>query len=430
MSKAKGNWTAKLFALIIAIFLWSYVMSEVNPIRTTNYKNVNVTIINIASLDKQGLVVMSPKSPTINVTVSGKKTDMDRFTPANIVAEVDLEGYSEGETKLPINIKLQNTAANVKLENFEPKEILFKIDKVISKEVNVNIQTLGEIPEGYILEEVNKNIQNISIKGPRSLVNEVSEARALVDLTDRTSSGTSSLPVQLLNDEEEEVGGLEKDPGIVDVEINISKTMSLDIELETINELPENINISDIQIYPTSVKVKGSGDFSQLKKIKTKAVDINSLIGKSSIEVELALPDGLKLIDPKQKITISYVMEEIVEKEFVFLADEIDARDLNEKLEIEREDTSPQVKVILKGPKSIFNNISKDNVNLYMDLKEASLGTNEIELRIEDIKGLTLKSIDPSKYKIELKEKEIKENPETNLETGPDLETESEENTE
>ena len=137
MSKAKGNWTAKLFALIIAIFLWSYVMSEVNPIRTTNYKNVNVTIINIASLDKQGLVVMSPKSPTINVTVSGKKTDMDRFTPANIVAEVDLEGYSEGETKLPINIKLQNTAANVKLENFEPKEILFKIDKVISKEVKI-----------------------------------------------------------------------------------------------------------------------------------------------------------------------------------------------------------------------------------------------------------------------------------------------------
>ena len=226
MSKVKGNWTVKLFALLIAIFLWSYVMSEVNPVRTTSYKDVNVTLTNISSLDRQGLVVMSPKSPTINVTVSGNKTDMDRFTPANITAEIDLEGHSEGEIKIPVNVKLQNTSSNIKLENFEPKEILFKIDKIISKEVNVNVQTLGELPEGYILEEVNKNIQNIVIKGPRTWVNEVSEARAIVDLTDRTSSSKSSLPIQLLNDEEEEVGGIEKDPGIVDVEINISKKAS------------------------------------------------------------------------------------------------------------------------------------------------------------------------------------------------------------
>ena len=428
MSKVKGNWTVKLFALLIAIFLWSYVMSEVNPVRTTSYKDVNVTLTNISSLDRQGLVVMSPKSPTINVTVSGNKTDMDRFTPANITAEIDLEGHSEGEIKIPVNVKLQNTSSNIKLENFEPKEILFKIDKIISKEVNVNVQTLGELPEGYILEEVNKNIQNIVIKGPRTLVNEVSEARAIVDLTDKTNSSTSSLPVQLLNDEEQEVGGIEKDPGIVDVELNISKTMSLDIELETINELPENININDIKIYPTNVQVKGSGDFSKFKKIKTKAVDINSLIGKSSIEVELALPDGLKLIDPKQKVSISYSVEEIVEKEFTFLSNEINIINLDEKFEVEKESLPSKVKVVLKGSKAIFDNISKDNVKLYIDLEELSLGTNEIDLKVEEIKGLTLKTIDPSKSNIKLKEKEIKEETENGQSTEENIEENIEEN--
>ncbi len=200
--------------------------------------------------------------------------------------------------------------------------------------------------------------------------------------------------------------------------------MSLAIELETTNELPENININDIKIYPTNVKVKGSGDFSKLKKIKTKAVDINSFIGKSSIEVELALPDGLKLIDPKQKISISYSVEEIVEKEYLFLSDEVDIRNLEEKFEIEKEDISSQVKVLLKGSKSIFNNISKDNIKLYADLKEVSLGTNEVDLKIEDIKGLTLKSISPSKYNIKIKEKEIKEK------TEPESEVENEQNIE
>lgn len=408
MSKVKSNWTAKLFALLIAIFLWSYVMGEVNPVRTINYKDVNVTLTNISSLDKQGLVVMDPKSATINVTVEGKKSDMDRFTSANILAEVDLEGYSEGEMKIPVTVKLLNTAYDVKIVNHEPREILFKIDKVISKEVNVNIQTVGEVPEGYILEEINKRPKNIMIKGPRTWVNEVSEARAVVDLTNRTSSTSISVPVQLLNDKGDEVKGIEKDPGIVDISIDISKTMKLPIELETINELPENININDIKIYPATVMVKGSGDFSKLKKIKTKAIDINTLIGQTSMDIELALPEGLKLVDPKQKISISYSVEEIVEEEYIFSSDEISIRNLSEDLKVKKETLPSEVKVILKGPKYIFNNISKDNVKLYVDLKGFLKGINQIDLRIEDIQGLTVKSIDPSRTNVDLEQVEPK----------------------
>ncbi|OLS02081.1 CdaR family protein [Tissierella creatinophila] len=409
MSKVKNNWTAKVFALLISIFLWSYVMSEVNPIIKTDYKDVNVRLTNISSLDRQGLVVMDPKIATIDVTVTGKKSDMDRFTSANIIAEADLEGYSEGEMKVSVNVKLLNTAYDVKIVNHEPREILFKIDKVISKEVSVNIQTVGEVPEGYILEEINKKPQNIMIRGPRTWVNEVSEARAVVDLTNRTSSAGMSVPVQLLNDKGDEVRGIEKDPGIVDISIDISKAMKLPIELETINELPENININDIKIYPSTVMVKGSGDFSKLKKIKTKAIDINTLIGQTSMDIELALPEGVKLVDPKQKISISYSVEEIVEKEYIFSSDEISIKNLGENLKVKKETLPSEVKVILKGPKSIFNNISKDNVKLYLDLKDFLKGINKIDLKIEDIQGITIKSIDPTRTDIELEEVAPKE---------------------
>lgn len=406
MSKVKSNWTAKLFALLIAIFLWSYVMSEVNPVITTNYKDVNVRLTNISSLDRQGLVVMDPKTATVNVAVTGKKSDMDRFTSANILAEADLSGYSEGEMKIPVTVNILNTAYDIKIANHEPREILFKIDKVISKEVSVNIQTVGELPEGYILEEINKRPENIMIKGPRTWINEVSEARAVVDLTSRTSSNSMSIPIQLLNDKGDEVRGIEKDPGIVDISIDISKTMELPIELETINELPENININDIKIYPATVMVKGSGDFSKLKKIKTKAIDINTLIGQTSMDIELALPEGLKLVDTKQKISISYSLEEIVEEEYIFSADEISIRNLSEDLKIKKETIPSGVKIILKGPKSIFDNISKDNVKLYMDLKGYLNGINTVDLKIEDIQSLTVKSIDPSRTDIDLEKGE------------------------
>lgn len=427
MSKVKSNWTAKLFALLIAIFLWSYVMGEVNPIIKKTVRDVNVTLTNISSLDRQGLVIMDPETATVNVTVEGKKSDVDEISSSNILAEVDLKGYSEGEIRIPIDVKLLNTPYDVKLINKEPREILFRIDKIISKQVSVNIQTEGEIPDGYILEEINKKPQNITIKGPRSWVNEVSEARAIVNLTNRTSSASTSEPVQLLDDKGEEVRGIEKDPGIVDISIDISKTILLPIELDTVNELPVNINIKDIKIYPEKINIKGSGDFSDIKIIKTKAIDINTLIGKTSMDVELALPDGLKLVDPKQKISISYSVEEIIEKEYLFKNNEIKIKNLDEGLDVKEESIPPEVRVILKGPKSIFDNISKGNVNLYMDLKGLKLGLNEINLKIEDIQGLDLKSIDPSKTDIELKKVEVTPDPEPDAEAEPDLEPDPDE---
>lgn len=407
MNKLKNNWTAKIFALIISIFLWSYVMSEVNPVIDKTIKDVNVRLNNISSLDQQGLVLMEPKVADINVTVSGKKSDLDRITSANILAEVDLDGYSEGEMKVPVKVSLQDTPYNIKILGWDPREILFKFDKVISKEISVNVETIGEVKEGYILEEINKKPENISIKGPRSLVNKVTEGRVVLDTTNMTSSATMSAPVQLLDDRGEEVGGIEKDPGIVDISVDISRTKTLDIELETINKLPENINIKDIKIYPSSVKVKGEEGLEKLTKIKTKAIDINELIGKSSMDVELAFPEGVSLVDPKQKISIRYSIEEILEKEFLFSSSEISIRNLNEEYKIVEETLPRNVRVILSGSKSIFDNINKENLKVYIDFKNAKIGSNELDVEIEEIKGLLVKSIDPNKTSIELEKIEI-----------------------
>lgn len=409
MSKLKNNWTAKVFALVISIFLWSYVMSEVNPVLTTPYSDVNVRLNNIESLDRQGLVVMDPETASVDVKVSGPKSDMDNITSANILAEVDLNGYSEGEMKIPVKVRLQNTPYNVEIVDWEPKEILFKIDKIISKEISINIETIGEVTEGHILEDVNKKPQNLIIRGPRTWVNEVSEARAVVDLTKRTSSTNMSVPVQLLNDKGGEVRGIEKDPGIIDVSIDISKTKTLPIELETSNKLPENINIKDINIYPKSVKVKGGEEIEKLKKIKTKAIDINDLIGQSSMEVELALPDGIKLVDSKQKISIGYSVEETIDKKYIFSSDEVSIRNLDEKYTVKEESIPSEIRISLNGGKSILDNISNENIQLYIDLKDADLGKNEIEIKVEDIEGLSLDFIDPSSTEIELEDIKDKE---------------------
>lgn len=73
MKGKKNDITVKIFSLIIAIILWSYVMDQKNPEITNEYKNVTVNLTNVSALDRQGLVVMEPSEVKVNVKMTGKK---------------------------------------------------------------------------------------------------------------------------------------------------------------------------------------------------------------------------------------------------------------------------------------------------------------------------------------------------------------------
>lgn len=88
----KNDLGAKITVLIIAIFIWSFVMDDVNPEISRTYRNVSVNYSNTSALDRQGLVVMDPESVAVDVKVTGKKSDFgsDKFSASNILARVDL----------------------------------------------------------------------------------------------------------------------------------------------------------------------------------------------------------------------------------------------------------------------------------------------------------------------------------------------------
>ena len=53
----KNDLGAKITVLIIAIFIWSFVMDDVNPEISRTYRNVSVNYSNTSALDRQGLEI-------------------------------------------------------------------------------------------------------------------------------------------------------------------------------------------------------------------------------------------------------------------------------------------------------------------------------------------------------------------------------------
>lgn len=403
--KRKSDITAKILTLVIAIFLWSYVMSDTNPIIEKPVRNVAVTYANTAALDRQGLVIMGPEEVKINVRVSGQKADMDKFLTSNIFAQVDLSGYSEGQVKVPVTVGILDQTSGISVLSYEPKEVLFTFDRIITKEIPISITTSGELPEGYVMGDILARPQSILLRGPRTWINEVDSAVALVDITGKKEITNLSVPIKAVTDSGEEVRGVEKEPGIIDMTLPVFKTALVPVQLTTVNELPEGLSLTEITISPEVVMIKGDESVDLLERIETMPIDVNGLLDKTSVEVQLNLPGGISMLDPSEKIIVSYKVEETVEITSQFTLEQVRIINIPEGLTLGEIEDELVYTVVLKGYKSLVEDL--DFVTAFrpsIDLQDLEAGSHEVELSFLPNPDITVESVVPNTAIINLVE--------------------------
>lgn len=401
MSKEiENNLTLKIFALIIAIILRSYVMSKENPIITKPIRNVEVNLTNIESLEEQTLVIMEPKTARINIEISGKINSLKDIDEKDIIATVDLSGYKEGNFRVPVYVEVP---PEFKIVDYSPKEILFKFEKIIRKEGLVTLETTGELPKGYVLGEPEIKPQSVYIKGPRSWVDSVSKVLATVDIKDKTEDIKVTRPIKLVDGSGEDIRGVELEQGSVDVFIPIYQTKKVPIELQTEGQLPDNHDIVDININPATIEVKGKKEtLKGINSISTKIMDINSLVGKRNVLVELDIPDNVELVDPNQQVTITLNIDESKTNTFNYTLRDVDIKNLDPGLKIDEEDLDQTFEVILVGVGSKIDSLTKGDLSIEMDLQDLGEGSHKVNLSVREEAGIISIDIVPQNLNIKL----------------------------
>ncbi len=395
MKIKKSDIPAKLATLIIAIFLWSYVMSSTNPIREPEYRNISVNYINTSELDRQGLVIMEPDEVKISVRLSGKISDLEKFNRSgSIFAQVDLSGYSEGKTRVPITVGLLGQTTGVSILSHEPQEVLFNFEKIVTKEVPIQITLTGDLTEGYVTGDITLKPQRIMVSGPRTWINEVDRAVGQVDVSGGKNDINVTVPVKVVDNAGEEVRGIDKEQAVVDVIVPVFNTYKVPIELVTINELPDDYAITNIEIKPSNVVLKGK-NLQTITKVYSKEVDILSLIDQESIDLELQLPEGVSLLDEDQKVVLSYKVERIVDKVISFSGDQIEILNLDDRFKLDESYLNQNYIVNINGFESILETIKIEDLNPKIDLNELEAGEHEISIKWDDNPNFEIQSVNP-----------------------------------
>lgn len=395
MSKEKSEITLKVFAIVIALILWIFVMDKENPIDSWPERNVSVSFNNIESLTKNELIIMSPEEAKVTVEVSGRKLDrINNFSSEDIKAEVDLSGYSEGQRKVPIRVTIAESS-KLEITGWEPREILFDFEKIITKDKAVTIRTEGELAAGYVLGDISTKSEFIRLEGPRSWVNNVSDIVASVIITDRKEDIDVTRPIKLMDDQGNSVVDVESKPSIIDVFIPVYKTATVPIEIDTKGELPENYEIGDMEINPKTITLKGKEGIENLKVIQTKKIDINDFMENEDIIVELELPENVSLLNPDEEITASLKIEEAFTKTFEYILEEIEVRNLGPGLEIDYKDSPDIVEITLKGSQETIESLTEEDIQVYIDLNMLRDGEHDIYIGYNIPLDITVNEVIP-----------------------------------
>mgnify|MGYP006278938621 CR=1 FL=1 len=389
------NLTMKIIAVFFAFILWTYVMSEENPILEKEIPNVEVNILNKDSLKQNDLVLMEPESATITAEIEGRRNDIFKLTQEDIVAQVDLKGYREGVNKVPVKIF---NPVNGDIVDYYPKDIAFTIDRIIEKQKPINVKLIGNPKKGYIEDTPKVSPETVLVKGPKSIVNSVERVLATVNIEDTNKNISTSVPMKLIDDENKEITSLSKEPSTVKVEVPILKLKEVKVDPEIIGSPLVDHKVTDISVKPEKVMIKGSEEMvDSMSILKTKPVDISYTTEDLVKKTEFKLPEGVEIVnDIKPEVTVG--VNKILTKTFEYNTEDIQLRNISEEYKFEFEESDEKVSIIISGIDDVIEEVEKEDINPYIDLSNLDNGKDTVDLEVDIPKDTTLKSISP-KYK-------------------------------
>ncbi|ERJ81978.1 YbbR-like protein [Peptostreptococcaceae bacterium oral taxon 113 str. W5053] len=402
MKTLKNNLSFKLAALLVAIVAWYYVMEDKNPVKTQEYKNIPVTILNQERLSEKQLILMEPKNPTVNITLQGKRNEMNRINYNEIKASIDIKDYlREGTHSIKVNVDKPNTLTVIKMDK---AEVSVRLENIIKKNLPVKVKIMDQLENDYILEETSSNPAGVTVEGPSSKIAQITQVVAPVYVKNMEKSTSQNVSLELWDDQNPLIlDGVKINREFVSVNLGLQYIKELPVEMVKEGELPKGISLITTNISPKTVKVKGDkGVLDALEKIKTAPINLSQIKDDSKVKLTLKLPDGVELHGKKNNIFCNFVVDKEIEKDILIPPTGVSVEGLRTGFKVEFLDKD-LILVKVSGKRSVVDHWSSKNIILIAKTDNLGKGIHKVALIPKEIPDAKFISISPESIHIEIK---------------------------
>lgn len=300
----------KILSVIIAILIWVYIIIVIDPSVEIAVRDIPIQFVGVDTLEARELSVVSESATTVNIKVKGSRKRMGSYDLKNVIAKVDLSGvYSAGNSSLPIDIVVPFENTGVSSKN--PYSVDVVTEKTLEKKVNVDVQTTGNVADGFMPGDIKTEPSSVEISGAESVVEQVSRIVVDLDYGDADVDIDKEAEIRLYGVDGKEI--LNRDALADRIKKNVS-TVKIHCPILKVKEVGIALNFGDsnwlidtskYKTNPEKIEIYGdNGVTANLSSIQTEPILPDKFSDKEKIKVKLMIPDGVKVIGNVSEVEV------------------------------------------------------------------------------------------------------------------------------
>ncbi len=264
----------KAAALLVGVVTWYSVQPSIS------FETV-VRDVPIQVAADSGWAVLEQSATTADLHIRGSRETV-RFVeqdPPEII--VDMRGKTADQLTVaelgPRNVR---APAGARVLNVRPAEVYVQLDREIIRDIPVNANLQGSLPEGFEVDSVSVNPETVTVHGPRKRLENIESVRTqAVDIEGRIQSFNQRVEIA----HPSPVWTARIQPERVEVVVSIIEhTETRTFESIQVNALASPDFLRPVQIVPDSIRVVLRGHAGVIKDMKEE--DIVAFVDCTDLE--------------------------------------------------------------------------------------------------------------------------------------------------
>ena len=295
-------------SLVIAVFLWMYVMGEVNPETKDRISNIEINFVNTEVLADRGLAVVYDNDMKISAIIKGSRSNVNETKESGLVATVDVSACTEGTNTGNVELSLPD---GISLDSISDDTVKFEVEEIAEEEKPVEIEFIGEDTSDSEYEPWAYDIEpeTVTVTGAKSSVNKVDAVKGTVT---RNVAGARARNVDVdlvpVTKDGMEIRGLTLDRSAASMQVQLMKTKDVNISI-TAQNLESGFEIDTVS-GADSVRVIGvAGVIDDLQEIEA-YVDLSGVTSEAKREISIQLPDNVYLYNEDKVPEVTVTVKE------------------------------------------------------------------------------------------------------------------------
>jgi len=395
LQSKKGN---MIISLILAIALWMYVVGEMNPTTRKVYRDIPITLTNEQTLADNGLAVVSSSDETMSVTISGKRSNINKVKSTDIIATVDLSQATAGSNRLKINLKVPDS---VEIKDQSLSVVTVKVDKRISEKKKIKVKYTGDFTNNEEPTTIKTSPEEVKVSGAGSLVKKVAYVKASISAdnvtTSESASNSSLVAVDSSGNEVKNISLSTSSVAVTSV-LYYKKTVSLKVPVTDTS----NDNAARTTSAPDQITIKGTQSaLADVDSITAKTIDISKILKTTSVDITPVLPDGIQVSDKSKNLVLKVTVKDgESSKDYTLSGSSVSLKNVGNGLK--GTVNADSITVTITGTSSELSDITKSDIDLTADCSGLEGGTHSVKLVVSCDKSYSKISVSPSSVSVKI----------------------------